>query len=52
MALTLSLICKHVPSVVKTVYCAVNGVNHYAVDKYYGNQLLCPLDRDLSRGYW
>ena len=27
---------------------AIHRINHYPVDKYWGNQLRSPLDRDLS----
>ena len=36
--------------VVEKVDSAINRINHYAVDKYKGNQLCYPLDRDLSAG--
>ena len=29
---------------------AIHGINDYPVDKYQGNQLHYPLDRDLSGG--
>ena len=29
---------------------AIHRINHYPVDKCYGNQLRYPLDRDSSRG--
>ena len=29
---------------------AIHQINHYPADKYWGNQLHFPLDRDLSSG--
>ena len=29
---------------------AIQQINHYSVDTYYGNQFHYPLDRDLSPG--
>ena len=37
--------------VVQTLHSAINRINHYPVDKYYGNQLRYPVDSDLSGGY-
>ena len=36
--------------VVQTLDSAIHRINHYPADKYYGNQLRYPLDRDLSDG--
>ena len=36
--------------VVQTLDRAIHRINHYPADKYYGNQLRYPLDRDLSGG--
>ena len=36
--------------VVQTLDSAIHQINHYPADKYYGNQLRYPLDRDLSTG--
>ena len=36
--------------VVQTLDSAIHRINHYPADKYYGNQLRYPLDRDLSGG--
>ena len=36
--------------VVQTLDSATQRINHYPADKYYGNQLCYPLDRDLSDG--
>ena len=36
--------------VVQTLDRAIHRINPYPVDKYYGNQLRCPLDSDLSGG--
>ena len=36
--------------VVQTLDSAIHRINHYPADKYYGNQLLYPLDSDLSGG--
>ena len=36
--------------VVQTLDSAIHRINHYPADKYYGNQLRDPLDRDLSCG--
>ena len=36
--------------VVQTLDSAIHRINHYPADKYYGNQLHYPLDRDLSGG--
>ena len=36
--------------VVQTLDSAIHRINHYSVDKYYGNQLRCPLDSNLSGG--
>ena len=35
------------PSCLK-VDSAIHRINHYLVDKYYGNQLGYPMERDLS----
>ena len=40
---------RQVPVVHKLVV-AIHRINLYPVDKYYGNQLHDPLDRDLSAG--
>ena len=36
--------------VVLTLDSAIQWINHYPADKYYGNQLRSPLDSDLSGG--
>ena len=36
--------------VVQTLDRAILWINHYPADKYCGNQLRYPLDRDLSGG--
>ena len=36
--------------VVQTLDSAIHRINYYPADKYYGNQLRYPLDRDLSGG--
>ena len=36
--------------VVQKLYSAIHRINHYPVDKYYGNQLRYPLESDLSGG--
>ena len=36
--------------VVQKLDSAIHRINHYAVDKYYGNQLRCPVDSDLFGG--
>ena len=36
--------------VVQKLDSATHRINHYPADKYYGNQLRYPLDRDLSDG--
>ena len=36
--------------VVQTFDSAIHRINRHTVNKYYGNQLLYPLDRDLSFG--
>ena len=36
--------------VVQTLDSAIHRINHYPADKYYGNELRYPLDRDLSGG--
>ena len=36
--------------VVQTLDSAIQRINHYPADKYYGNQLRYPLDSDLSGG--
>ena len=36
--------------VVQMLYSAINRINHYPVDKYYGYQLRGPLDWDLPSG--
>ena len=41
----------HQAPVVQKLDSAILRINHYPVDKYYRNQLLYPLDRDLSGGY-
>ena len=40
----------HLGPVVQTLDGAIHRINHYPVDRYYGNQLRYPLDRDLSGG--
>ena len=35
---------------VQTLDRAIQQINHYPADKYYGNQLCYPLDSDLSGG--
>ena len=37
--------------VVQMLDSAIQWVNHYPADKYFGNQLHYPLDRDLSNGW-
>ena len=37
--------------VVQTLDSAIHRINLYPADKYWGNQLHYPLDRDLSSGY-
>ena len=37
--------------VVQTLDSAIHRINHYPVDKYYGNQLRYPLDSDLTGGF-
>ena len=39
------------PVVQKLMDSAVHRINHYPVDKYKGNLLCYPVDRDLSGGY-
>ena len=41
---------KHQAPVVLTLDSAIQRINHYPADKYYGNQLRSPLDSDLSGG--
>ena len=41
---------KELAPVVQTLDSAIHRINHYPADKYYGNQLLYPLDSDLSGG--
>ena len=36
--------------VVQTLDSAIRRINHYPVDKYYGNQLHYPVDKSLSAG--
>jgi len=36
--------------VVQKLDSAIQRINHYPVDKYWGKQLRYPLDRDLSGG--
>ena len=36
--------------VVQTLDSAIQRINHYPADKYWGNQLHYPLNRDLSDG--
>ena len=36
--------------VVQKLDSAIHRINHYPLAKYQGNQLHCPLDRDLSGG--
>ena len=36
--------------VVQTLDSAIHRINHYPADKYLGNQLCYPLDKDLSIG--
>ena len=36
--------------VIQPLDSAIHRINHYPADKYYGNQLRYPLDRDLSGG--
>ena len=38
------------PAVVQTLDSAIHRINHYPTDKYWGNQLHYPLDRDLFGG--
>ena len=38
----------HLALVVQTLDSAIHRINHYPPDKYLGNQLHYPLDRDLS----
>ena len=40
----------HQAPVVQTLDGAIHQINRCPVDKYYGNQLHYPLDRDLPRG--
>ena len=40
----------HQAQVVQTLDSAMQRINPYPVDKYEGNQLHYPLDRDLSTG--
>ena len=51
---TKAVICKHYVNEqapdVQTLDSAIHRINHYPADKYYGNQLRYPLDRDLSGG--
>ena len=35
---------------IQTLDSAIHPINHYVADKYEENQLLYPLDRDLSGG--
>ena len=37
-------------SVVQKLDSAIHLINHYATNKYYGNQLRYPVDSDLSSG--
>ena len=37
--------------VVQMLDSAIQWINHYPADKYLGNQLRYPLDRDLSNGW-
>ena len=41
---------KDLAPVVQMLDSAIHRINHYPADKYYGNQLRYPLDRDLSGG--
>ena len=41
---------KELAPVVQTLDNAIHRINHYPADKYYGSQLLYPLDSDLSGG--
>ena len=41
---------KKLALVVQTLDSAIQWINHYPADKYQGNQLRYPLDRDLSTG--
>ena len=36
--------------VVQMLDSAIHPINHYPADKYWGNQLCYPMDRDLSCG--
>ena len=40
----------HQAPVVQTLDCTIHRKNHYPADNYYGNQLRCPVDSDLSTG--
>ena len=40
----------HLAPVVQKLDSAIHRINHYPVDKCWGNQLHYPLDRDLSGG--
>ena len=52
MAITYGWIKKnHQVSLAQTLDSALRLLNRYPVDKYQGNQLYYPLDRDLSSGY-
>ena len=42
---------KALAPVVQTLDSAIHRINHYPVDKYYGNQLRYPRDSDLSGGW-
>ena len=43
-------ISRYEAPVVQTLDSATHRINHYPEDKYYGNPLRYPLDRDLSDG--
>ena len=47
---SLIFVLDHQAPVVQTLDSATQRINHYPADKYYGNQLCYPLDRDLSDG--
>ena len=46
----LLLLTTYLAPVVQTLDSAIHRINHYPADKYLGNQLRYPLDRDLSTG--
>ena len=48
MRFDITLQARVVQKMDSAIYCRIN---HYPADKYLGNQLRYPVDRDLSGGY-